>query len=86
VVRLEARELVPGDVIRLRMGDIVPADARLLVADPIEVDSIYIDWRITTRNRQVGEAVLSGSIIRQARMEAWFMPRALTTYFGKTQS
>ena len=33
-----ARELVPGDVIRLRLGDIVPADARLLDGDPIEVD------------------------------------------------
>ena len=34
----EARELVPGDVIRVRLGDIVPADARLLEGDPIEVD------------------------------------------------
>ena len=33
-----ARELVPGDVIRLRLGDIVPADARLLDGDPVEVD------------------------------------------------
>lgn len=33
-----ARELVPGDVIRMRMGDIVPADARLLAGDPVEVD------------------------------------------------
>ena len=33
-----ARELVPGDVIRMRLGDIVPADARLLDGDPVEVD------------------------------------------------
>jgi hypothetical protein len=33
-----ARELVPGDVIRVRLGDIVPADARLLAGDPVEVD------------------------------------------------
>ena len=33
-----ARELVPGDAIRLRLGDIVPADARLLAGDPVEVD------------------------------------------------
>src|SRR5208283_4653156 len=31
-----ARELVPGDVIRMRLGDIVPADARLLDGDPVE--------------------------------------------------
>jgi H+-transporting ATPase len=34
----EARELVPGDVIRMRLGGIVPADARLLDGDPVEVD------------------------------------------------
>ena len=33
-----ARELVPGDVIRLRLGDIVPADARLLDGDELSVD------------------------------------------------
>jgi H+-transporting ATPase len=35
---IPARELVPGDIIRLRLGDIVPADAKLLEGDPIEVN------------------------------------------------
>lgn len=35
---LPARELVPGDLIHLRLGEIVPADARLLEGDPVEVD------------------------------------------------
>jgi P-type E1-E2 ATPase len=35
---IAARELVPGDVIRMRLGDIVPADARLLAGDPVQVD------------------------------------------------
>ena len=36
--RTIARTLVPGDMVRLRIGDIVPADAHLLDGDPIEVD------------------------------------------------
>lgn len=35
---IPAREVVPGDVIRLRIGDIIPADAQLLEGDPIELD------------------------------------------------
>ena len=45
----EAHDLVPGDIIRLRLGDIVPADARLLDGDPVEVDPISIDRRIVAR-------------------------------------
>ena len=33
----KASEVVPGDVVRLRLGDIIPADARLLNGDPVEV-------------------------------------------------
>jgi H+-transporting ATPase len=35
-----AKDLVPGDVIRLRLGDIVPADARLLEGDEVSVDQL----------------------------------------------
>ena len=47
----DACELVPGDVIRLRLGDIVPADARLLEGDSIEVDQSALDGRIPARHR-----------------------------------
>ena len=37
-VSIPSRELVPGDVVRVRIGDIVPADARLFDGEPVEVD------------------------------------------------
>jgi H+-transporting ATPase len=80
----EARELVPGDVIRVRLGDIVPADARLLEGDPIEVDQSALTGESLPATRQPGEAVFSGSIIRQGEIEALVYATGAKTYFGKT--
>ena len=65
-----ATELVPGDVIRLRLGDIVPADARLLDGDPVEVDQAALTGESLPVTRKSGEAVFSGSIIRQGEISA----------------
>ena len=79
-----ARELVPGDVIRLRLGDIVPADARLLEGDPIEVDQSALTGESLPATRKPGEAVFSGSIIRQGEIGALVYATGANTYFGKT--
>ncbi|MEJ2711512.1 MAG: HAD-IC family P-type ATPase [Anaerolineales bacterium] len=80
----EARELVPGDVIRLRLGDIVPADARLLKGDQIEVDQSALTGESLPVKRDPGEAVFSGSIIRQGEIDAIVYGTGQNTYFGKT--
>jgi H+-transporting ATPase len=79
-----ARELVPGDVIRLRLGDIVPADARLLDGDPVEVDQSALTGESLPASRKSGEAVFSGSIIRQGEIGAMVYGTGANTYFGKT--
>ena len=79
-----ARELVPGDVIRLRLGDIVPADARLLEGDPVEVDQSALTGESLPATRKSGEAVFSGSIIRQGEIGALVYATGANTYFGKT--
>ncbi len=79
-----ARELVPGDVIRVRLGDIVPADARLLEGDPIEVDQSALTGESLPATRKPGEAVFSGSIIRQGEIGAMVYATGQNTYFGKT--
>ena len=79
-----ARELVPGDVIRVRMGDIVPADARLLEGGPIEVDQSALTGESLPAARKSGEAVFSGSIVRQGEIGALVYATGTNTYFGKT--
>jgi H+-transporting ATPase len=78
------RELVPGDVIHLRLGDIVPADARLLDGDPLEVDQSALTGESLPADRKAGETVYSGSIIRQGEIDAMVYGTGSNTYFGKT--
>src|SRR5579863_1726830 len=79
-----ARELVPGDVIRLRLGDIVPADARLLEGDPIEVDQSALTGESLPATRKSGDAIFSGSIVRQGEIAVLVYATGVNTYFGKT--
>ena len=79
-----AKELVPGDVIRLRLGDIVPADARLLEGDEISVDQSALTGESLPTTRKSGDAIFSGSIIRRGEIDAFVYATGVKTYFGKT--
>ena len=79
-----ARELVPGDAIRLRLGDIVPADARLLDGDEISVDQSALTGESLPASRKSGDAVFSGSIVRRGEIGALVYATGGKTYFGKT--
>ena len=79
-----ARELVPGDVIRIRLGDIVPADARLLEGEPVEVDQSALTGESLPVERKTGETIYSGSIVRQGGTDALVYGTGQNTYFGKT--
>jgi len=77
-------ELVPGDVIRLRLGDIVPADARLLAGDPVQVDQSALTGESLPVTTKPGGAVFSGSIIKRGEANAMVYATGTNTFFGKT--
>jgi H+-transporting ATPase len=79
-----ARELVPGDVIRLRLGDIVPADARLLAGDEVAVDQSALTGESLPATHKPGDAVFSGSIMRRGEIDALVYATGTHTYFGRT--
>ncbi len=81
---LPARELAPGDLIRLRMGDVVPADANLAAGDPIEVDQSALTGESLRVERKAGETAYSGSIVKMGEIEAVVSATGKTTFFGKT--
>jgi H+-transporting ATPase len=79
-----AQELVPGDVIRMRLGDIVPADARLLEGDSVEVDQSALTGESLPVEKKCGQAVFSGSTLRRGEIGALVYATGENTYFGKT--
>lgn len=79
-----SRELAPGDVIRLRLGDIVPADARLLEGDPVQVDQSALTGESLPVTHETADAVYSGSIIKQGEIDALVYGTGQDIYFGRT--
>jgi H+-transporting ATPase len=81
---IPARELVPGDYVRLRIGEIVPADVKLAEGDEIEVDQSALTGESLPVERNTGDICYSGSIIRRGEIEAYVYATNGKTYFGKT--
>jgi H+-transporting ATPase len=79
-----ARELVVDDVIRVRLGDIVPADATLVSGHPLSVDQSALTGESLPVDRNVGETIYSGSVVKQGEMDAQVTATGLRTFFGKT--
>jgi H+-transporting ATPase len=83
---IPARELLPGDVIRLRLGNIVPADAVLVDGAQLEVDQSALTGESLPVVATGGQLVYSNSIVRRGESEAVVTAIGSATYFGKTAS
>jgi len=81
---IPARELVPNDVIRLRLGDIIPADAKLLEGDAIQVDQSALTGESLPVTHNTNDLVYSGSIVKQGEIDGVITATGTNTYFGKT--
>ena len=81
---LPAKELVPGDVVRVRLGDVVPADLKLFEGDYLQVDQSALTGESLPVEKHQADVCYSGSIIRQGEMNALVVTTGMRTYFGKT--
>lgn len=81
---IQAKEIVPGDIIRLRLGDIVPADSKLIDGEGIEVDQSALTGESLPVIKGLGDSVFSGSVIRKGEVNALVYATGSNTYFGKT--
>lgn len=81
---IPSRELVPGDLVRLRLGDIVPADAKITEGGPLEVDQSALTGESLPATREAGGTLYSSSILRQGEADAQVTATGTKTFFGKT--
>ncbi|MFC2008856.1 plasma-membrane proton-efflux P-type ATPase [Chloroflexota bacterium] len=81
---IPSRELVPGDLLRLRIGEIVPSDSRLLGDDPLEIDQSTLTGESLPVAKSRGDIAYSSSIVRQGETEALVYATGSRSFYGKT--
>uniref|UniRef100_A0A453H3R7 P-type ATPase A domain-containing protein n=1 Tax=Aegilops tauschii subsp. strangulata TaxID=200361 RepID=A0A453H3R7_AEGTS len=79
----EAAVLVPGDIVSIKLGDIIPADARLLDGDPLKIDQSALTGESLPATKGPGDGVYSGSTVKQGEIEAVVIATGVHTFFGK---
>ena len=78
-----ARELVPGDIVRVRPGDVIPADVKLLTG-ALTVDQSALTGESKDADKAPGGVLSSGSIVRRGEGNGVVMLTGAKTYFGRT--
>jgi H+-transporting ATPase len=83
-IEVDARELVPGDVARVRLGMIVPADLKLMDGDYLLADESALTGESMPVEKHIFDVAYSGSIVRQGEMNGLVVTTGMSTYFGRT--
>lgn len=83
-VKVPARDLVPGDVIRLRLGNIVPADAHVLPGGSVELDRSMLTGESLPVNCHEGDVLHSGTVVRRGEADALVFATGQGVAFAET--
>ena len=78
-----SRELVPGDIIRVRAGDFMPADAKILDG-ALEADQSALTGESLIVDKKAGDVLFSGSVIRRGECTGVVVRTGAATNYGKT--
>ncbi|MDR6758112.1 H+-transporting ATPase [Mycoplana sp. BE70] len=79
-----ARTLVPGDVVRIRLGNVVPADVKLLEGLYLDVDQSALTGESLPVSKAPGDLAYSGSIAKKGEMTGAVIGTGANTFFGRT--
>lgn len=80
---IPARDLVPGDIVRLRPGDIIPADIKLMTGT-LSIDQSALTGESKDADKAPGDVLSSGSVVRREEGTGVVLLTGSKTYFGRT--
>jgi len=83
---IDAAEVVPGDVVRIKLGEVVPADVRFIDGDYISIDQAALTGESLPVSKKIGDEGYSGSIAKKGEMSAVVIGTGNNTFFGRTAS
>jgi H+-transporting ATPase len=83
-LQIPSRELVIGDVVRVRLGDIVPADIKLIESGYLLMDESALTGESLPIEKHSSDISYSSSIVRQGEMNGLVIATGLDSYFGRT--
>mmetsp|Transcript_33177 Transcript_33177/g.80589 ORF Transcript_33177/g.80589 Transcript_33177/m.80589 type:complete len:979 (-) Transcript_33177:295-3231(-) len=80
---VNARELVPGDLVVLQIGGVVPADCKLLGPRELQVDQAALTGESLPVTMRKGDVAKMGSTVKRGEMEAIVVKTGENTFFGR---
>lgn len=83
---IESADLVPGDMISFKIGDIVPADCRLTEAINVSIDQAALTGESLPQSKKDGDQCFSGSTCKQGEAEGVVICTGANTFFGRAAS
>ncbi len=81
---IDSKELVPEDIVRIRLGDIVPADVKLMKGNYLLADESALTGESLPVEKHISEIAYAGAIVRQGEMDAYVVATGVSSFFGKT--
>ncbi|MBN1697219.1 MAG: plasma-membrane proton-efflux P-type ATPase [Spirochaetales bacterium] len=83
-IKIPGRDLVPGDIVRVRSGDIIPADIKFIEGDYASVDESALTGESMPVDKHTGDLGYDGAVLIQGEMNGIVVTTGMQTYFGKT--
>ncbi|WP_102224260.1 plasma-membrane proton-efflux P-type ATPase [Acidimangrovimonas sediminis] len=81
---IAAEQLVPGDIVRLAIGNIIPADLRLAEGAYLSVDEAALTGESLPVDKAPGDTAYSGAVVKLGEMTGEVTATGMHTYFGRT--